>query len=823
MAKLSHPNIVGVYDFGETADGLLYIVMEYVEGTDLATLIRAGELQPDHALRWVPQMCEALEYAHENGVVHRDIKPSNVLIAADGSGVKIADFGIARLSGENEAKRRMTMTDVAVGTPDYVAPEQMEGGSKVDHRADIYSLGVLMYEMLTGQVPRGVWKPPSERKPGESVTRRFDPIVHRAMQSEPADRYQRVSEVLTDVHGINRPEQQDEPGGKKWVLIVAGSLALAMAAILVPKLFKRDSPDEQGAGSEEVSKHTVVGKNFYPTAPPVAPIETVGAEPAEPGDIAKPVYQWAAMRSERRSWLSEDYWINGPPPSSGDAEPRFHYRLHPSARLDTRGGEVDCKFGGLSLIIDPGATLRLSPASDEGGRGRIYMENLQLGGGHLHFPLRSRFLDGNIGVFADSTIESEGGKGAKPVVLSAKLYGSGRLSYLGAGSSLWLKGVNKDFSGGWNIRGNLEAHATGSLGTGPITIERGRVESRDTVRLAGGLEIYSPGKVVLDQFWEVDSARIDGREPIPAGDYRHEQLVELGFGDVFDKGSGMLRVREDWQPQESVPPFAPDSSAPLVDMTRAQRRGASLHHPAPWGDQPTPKIVAMLNGKLESVTGRHYLIRAGGSLRTEFGSMSTDHFSGLSLTVETGGTLHLCGLSGTLVVHDLRLEGGQILPDMDVSRMPTSARGGIGGHITVSQRSLIGRSSLRLRDQSDRKIVISASLSGPAPLIIDSPDIGAVVIDSRDNDGFSGGWEVESGTLRGNAPGALGSGAITVRADAKLEMLAAQKIGRLLVEEGAGLLLDSDCSSKSAMIAGKELPAGEHEVKGSKGKLIVLP
>src|SRR5262249_13711306 len=153
LARLGHPHIVSVHDFGEV-NGYYFFLMEYVDGVNLRQALRAGRFTPEQALRIVPQVCDALQYAHDNGVVHRDVKPENVLLDAQGR-VKIADFGLAKLLRRDESAPSLTATRQVVGTPHYMAPEQMEKPETVDHRADIFSLGVLFYEMLTGELPLG--------------------------------------------------------------------------------------------------------------------------------------------------------------------------------------------------------------------------------------------------------------------------------------------------------------------------------------------------------------------------------------------------------------------------------------------------------------------------------------------------------------------------------------------------------------------------------------------------------------------------------------------------------------------------------------------
>ncbi len=195
LAKLSHPNIVTVHDFGiadsqpSTLDSqpLYYIVMEYVDGVNLRDLLREGKLEPQQALAIVPPICDALQYAHDKGIVHRDIKPENLLLDRGGR-IKIADFGIASLMG--------AAGEIA-GTPPYMAPEQ--NGANIDHRADIYALGVVLYEMLTGQRPEKDLIAPSRKV---QIDVRLDEMVLRALEKEPERRYQTAGEFRTVVETV---------------------------------------------------------------------------------------------------------------------------------------------------------------------------------------------------------------------------------------------------------------------------------------------------------------------------------------------------------------------------------------------------------------------------------------------------------------------------------------------------------------------------------------------------------------------------------------------------------------------------------------------
>lgn len=221
LARLSHPNIVAVHEFGQV-EGLHFFIMEFVDGATLRQLERTSRFSPREALQIIPQICDALQYAHDEGVVHRDIKPENVLIDRKGR-VKIADFGLAKIAVPDPAAARLTAEGQVMGTPHYMAPEQVERPLTVDHRADIYALGVVFYEMLTGELPLGKFAPPSRKV---QVDVRLDEIVLRALENDPERRYQQASEVKVRVANLagdpppgtaggaeQAPEQPVEAGG----------------------------------------------------------------------------------------------------------------------------------------------------------------------------------------------------------------------------------------------------------------------------------------------------------------------------------------------------------------------------------------------------------------------------------------------------------------------------------------------------------------------------------------------------------------------------------------------------------------------------------
>lgn len=251
LARLNHPNIVSVYDFGdveyiddsgEPAGVLYYFLMEFVDGVNLRRLIQSGETKPEQAMSIVMQICDALQYAHDQGVVHRDIKPENILLDSVGR-LKIADFGLAKLGSEKD-EQHLTGTMQVLGTVQYMAPEQMTQSKAVDHRADIYSMGVVLYEMLTGEIPVGAFEPPSQRA---AVDGRLDEVVMKALASDPNRRFQNARDVGSRISTISSHGETGGPPAKPdhWpgpsTIMENGAAALAVG---VRNIFSSEEFDD---------------------------------------------------------------------------------------------------------------------------------------------------------------------------------------------------------------------------------------------------------------------------------------------------------------------------------------------------------------------------------------------------------------------------------------------------------------------------------------------------------------------------------------------------------------------------------------------------
>jgi len=327
MARLSHPGIVNVFETGE-ANGLLYIVMEFIDGTDVARMIQTeGKLPPDLVAKLLVQVCDALHYAHEHGVVHRDIKPANLLVTREGQ-VKIADFGLAK--HQDAALLGLTKTNVAIGTPDFLAPEAWVPNTALDARADLYSLGVTLYQMLTGEVPRGLWKMPSVKV---GVDARFDTIIDKAMQPEREARYQASAELRHDLERICRVaanpraaagvarQTRQEPSPKRRraraALFIVVAALIVMLVLLLPSITRpkagkgqRALPAVSPATVREAARWLVKERADFKIQSGGKESDVKSEEDIPEGDF-QIVYLWF------------DRWLRGPPqapPPAADFE-----------------------------------------------------------------------------------------------------------------------------------------------------------------------------------------------------------------------------------------------------------------------------------------------------------------------------------------------------------------------------------------------------------------------------------------------------------------------------------------------------------------------
>jgi serine/threonine-protein kinase len=259
-SRIGHENVIDISDFGQSAEGYVYIAMEYLEGQDLGQVVRA-----EGALAWarvrdiLVQICRALRAAHDKGIVHRDMKPENIfLIQREGRPefVKILDFGIAKVMGVDASGPRLTRTGMIFGTPEYMAPEQAEG-KEADHRVDVYAVGCIAYHLMTGQTPflaenfmamltKHLMEdpvPPSVRRPDLAITPEMDALVGKALEKDRDRRYQNMAEFLEAVSTCRGPDTQSgQLAAASYTREMGG--AHAKAAIKVVKPEERTSDTE---------------------------------------------------------------------------------------------------------------------------------------------------------------------------------------------------------------------------------------------------------------------------------------------------------------------------------------------------------------------------------------------------------------------------------------------------------------------------------------------------------------------------------------------------------------------------------------------------
>jgi len=298
-ARLQHPHILGVFDSG-SAEGFLYYVMPYVDGESLRErLSRQGELPVHEAVRLLSEIADALGHAHSRGVVHRDIKPENVMLS--GRHALVMDFGVAKAVNEASGKNRLTTLGVALGTPAYMAPEQASADPHVDHRVDIYALGVMGYELLAGRPPftgaspqqvlaAHVMQAPellSSHRP--SLSPALTSVIMKALEKRPADRWQSAEEMLAQLEPLATPSGGMTPTATapvaavppappsrarvpRWAMAAAGLVVLAVAAFALYRAVGR------GAGTANAAGSAAAGDAGRPRSVAVLPFDNVGGD-----------------------------------------------------------------------------------------------------------------------------------------------------------------------------------------------------------------------------------------------------------------------------------------------------------------------------------------------------------------------------------------------------------------------------------------------------------------------------------------------------------------------------------------------------------------
>jgi len=262
-SRITHPNVCAIYDFGETPEGLIYLAMEFIEGEPLTDLLeRDGALPVPRAVGIFTQVADALQAAHDLGIVHRDLKPDNIMLAQKKGAdqVKVVDFGIAKAVGGDESGQKVTKTGLVVGTPEFMSPEQLSG-DKLDGRSDLYSLALVFYQMLAGQLPfeattvqetmiKRLTDEPTklaESRPDLTFPAGLQAVLDTALTRTPAERYQTVAKFADDVasvtgigrgatSGVPQTRAPADSEGKTQLLDTSAGLTQRISATRAPAL-----------------------------------------------------------------------------------------------------------------------------------------------------------------------------------------------------------------------------------------------------------------------------------------------------------------------------------------------------------------------------------------------------------------------------------------------------------------------------------------------------------------------------------------------------------------------------------------------------------
>ncbi|MDF1738380.1 MAG: bifunctional serine/threonine-protein kinase/formylglycine-generating enzyme family protein [Verrucomicrobiales bacterium] len=336
LAKLLHPNIVTIFDFGEIRENgpgglpLFYFMMEYVDGSDLSKRIRAGSLTAEETLSIVPQICDALQVAHDLGITHRDVKPANMLLDSQGQ-VRVADFGVAKIvDNEDDLMTGLTLTGTTMGTPHYMAPEQWDAPEKVDHRSDIYSLGVIFYQMLTSERPVGRFLPPSQKV---AVDPRIDDVVFKALETKRKDRYQNARDMAEEVREVVATDTSRNSAGKKI------ALGLIASAVIGAGVWWGIQPDREVPQAETTLKAEIKKRDeiAYPKETPPLQSTSLAYPPGKWVQILKTQAELdSALFANRGENTIRDGWVDG---STTESTPTLRFPA------------IEAQNGGLRLRL----------------------------------------------------------------------------------------------------------------------------------------------------------------------------------------------------------------------------------------------------------------------------------------------------------------------------------------------------------------------------------------------------------------------------------------------------------------------------------------
>lgn len=705
LSDLDHEHIVRVSKTGVAEGGLRYIAMEYVGGGTLR-----GKRPTSEALAIVNQICEGLKHAHEKQVIHRDLKPSNILLTDDGR-AKIADFGLAKrviVSGEAPS---LTLTGAQLGTPHYMAPEMLDPEGTVDARADIYSVGVILYQLLTGKIPVGRYEKASKLagSPGS-----LDAVLDKAMAVDPDDRFQTVIELQSSLERNSSPSRSLR---KKVKIATSVAIVLIGIGLVFSLVHEPNSPPSE---SVLVGSSEAISSKSYPWNAEVL---------------------WGTSLFENQEWGSERDFFARP-----------GTRL--SARIDKNGGQSNFLGGNLRLL--PGTMLTAG-----GTAGKIVAESLVLNGGSIELLDKRSPQSGNFRVYSlsfgttmegDISVESvsqfvrfEPGIGPE---VKANLSGNAPLIVGRPESQLMFvfSGNNRHFSGGCFIDGIVRLDSITGLGTGPIQIGSGSLrigresisgEENEIMRL-GKIDVSERGILTVLRNVSVESLRLHG-EVVAPGEYAPESELKDHpgiqiMGTITVEGTGiaefdLYRFNADPLPE----------GAPVHTMSQ----DGEWFDRKIWGKEAPTRVA--YRDRNSTVKVAQYRVPKGVKMSVGPYSPGLNYFGGRVCTLEKGGELSFSSNGSTLVFPELRLQGGKIVHRVVSNAMFSSAT--LAGQLVVKEATTL-HFGARNQDDAAGRLFLEGEISGAHDLILEGEDEGFLVI-GADTSQYQGDWIVNKGTLGG--------------------------------------------------------------------------
>jgi serine/threonine protein kinase len=670
--------------------------MDEMKGGDLAIM---KQLPPARCLEYMDQICSGLQYLHSVGLLHRDLKLSNILLNDDRSSIKIADFGLAKSHELELSQMSLTRTGTQVGSLHYLAPELFRAPDLFSIQSDLYSVAVICYQLLTGNLPIGLFVPAS-KTPG--IPARTDAFFEKALSSDPERRFQSADEFRLEMQKALAPTSPI-----KRRLFISGGATL-MAGGATAYLFNRPAP------------------------PPPLISRTITSPPFEV-PVAHP-------------WTSPRLW--------GElSRPQFslnHFIAAPEGHLiHYANDDINNTFPGKSLTLQTASTLTLA-----GIEKSIHVENLILDGGTITAELvnavkpavypdlfskvvkinnNKAALTGKITVLQTSSLTG-GRSGVHELHIQALISGKAPLFISPPRKKLAvvLSGDNRDFSGGWFIQGQLACAGKNALGTGPVLIDRGRLVIKESTKV-GTLQLDQNGVLDLEADLEVSGALVNGTLLQPG-----EYLLENFAGTRHFKGGGKLIVSglaknpcDIFQPKILI--------GPGESRTIVARQSGRWDRDQTW-DGPLPGRGRHNEDGLH-VSPHHYRVSAGVVLRGTLLSRGLEYFGGSSLTLEPGSVLELEGSMGYFAFAELRLAGGEVRFGKRYSMM---ARELIGGTLVVEAPTLFRLPNKGFLQEKD--FILQGKIKGHASILFYG-DAEEYLYLNADTSEYTGRFEIQKGTI----------------------------------------------------------------------------